>query len=105
MAPPPGEDAAPAVDDVTIHEVIRRLEAEYPAWREPVVTQLAGRHRKDPFLVLIGTLLSLRTRDETTAGAIERLRALADNPVDMARLPPEAVARAIYPVGFYNTKA
>ena len=93
------------VDNETIHEIVRRLEAEYPKWREPIVSQLAGRRRKDPFLVLIGTLLSLRTRDETTAGAIDRLWALADNPRDMAALAPEAVAKAIYPVGFYNNKA
>ena len=93
------------MDNETIHDVIRRLEQEYPKWREPIVSQLAGQHRKDPFLVLIGTLLSLRTRDETTAGAIERLWALADNPTDMAALDPDAIAKAIYPVGFYNNKS
>ena len=91
-------------DDETIHEVVRRLEAEYPKWREPIVSQLAAKGRKDPFLVLIGTILSLRTRDETTAGAIERLWALADNPADMVQLTPEAIVQAIYPVGFYNNK-
>lgn len=93
------------MDNDTIHEIVRRLELEYPKWREPIVSQLAGQGRKDPFLVLIGTILSLRTRDETTAGAIDRLWALADNPRDMVDLAPEAIAQAIYPVGFYNNKA
>ncbi len=94
-----------AVDDNGIAEVIRRLEAEYPKWREPIISQLAGQRRKDPFLVLIGTVLSLRTRDETTAGAIDRLWGLANNPNDMVELNAEAIAQAIYPVGFYNNKS
>ena len=94
-----------AVDDDTIHKVIQSLEAEYPKWREPIISQLAGQRRKDPFLVLIGTILSLRTRDETTAGAIDRLWALADNPTMMAELDPGVIAKAIYPVGFYNNKS
>jgi len=93
------------VDAETIHEVVRRLELEYHKWREPIVSQLAGRRRKDPFLVLIGTILSLRTRDETTAGAIKRLSALADTAAAMSALDPEVIAEAIYPVGFYNKKA
>lgn len=93
------------MDNDLLHEVVRRLEQEYPKWREPIVSQLAGQRRKDPFLVLIGTILSLRTRDETTAGAIERLWTLADNPTDMAALDPGTIAKAIYPVGFYNNKS
>ncbi|MFH1532001.1 MAG: endonuclease III [Pseudomonadota bacterium] len=93
------------MDNDTIREVVRRLESEVRKWREPIISQLAGQGGRDPFQVLIGTLLSLRTRDETTAGAIDRLWALADSPQAMALLTPEAIVQAIYPVGFYNNKA
>ncbi len=60
--------------------------------------------RRDPFRVLIACLLSLRTKDETTGPAAERLFALADTPGAMLRLAPSSIERAIFPVGFYRTK-
>ena len=61
--------------------------------------------RRDPFRVLIACLLSLRTKDETTGPAAARLFALADRPETMRRLPAKQIERAIFPVGFYRTKA
>lgn len=61
--------------------------------------------RRDPFRVLIACLLSLRTKDETTGPAAARLFALADTPDAMLRLTPRRIERAIFPVGFYRTKA
>ena len=61
--------------------------------------------RHDPFRVLIACLLSLRTKDETTTPASERLFALADTPAVMLRLSASRIERAIFPVGFYRTKA
>jgi endonuclease-3 len=55
--------------------------------------------------VLIACLLSLRTKDETTGPAAARLFALADTPRAMLRLTPRRIERAIFPVGFYRTKA
>jgi endonuclease III len=70
-------------------------------WRVPVV----GRYRRDPFATLVSCLLSLRTKDETTARASARLFRLARTPRSMLRVPRRAIERAIYPVGFYRTKA
>jgi len=61
--------------------------------------------RDDPFRVLIACLLSLRTKDETTGPASARLFARADTPQAMLRLTPGQIERAIFPVGFYRTKA
>ncbi len=61
--------------------------------------------RKDPFLTLISCLLSLRTKDEVTARASERLFALAKTPEEMLNLKKEEIEAAIYPVGFYKRKA
>jgi len=55
--------------------------------------------------VLIACLLSLRTQDSTTGPASARLFALADTPKAMLALSPRTIERAIYPVGFYRTKA
>ncbi len=70
----------------------------------PSVSEIARRDR-DPFRILISTLLSLRTRDDVTEAASERLFALADTPRALARLDVRKMERAIYPVGFYRTKA
>jgi endonuclease-3 len=60
---------------------------------------------RDPFKILIGCLLSLRTKDETTGPAAARLFALADTPAGILALPTATIERAIFPVGFYRTKA
>lgn len=91
--------------DRDIHEVISILEDETSKWTETALTAVAEQTRRDPFRILIGTVLSLRTKDETTAAACERLFALAEEPAAMAALPEESVDRAIYPVGFHATKA
>jgi endonuclease-3 len=60
---------------------------------------------KDPYLVLISCILSLRTNDKTTYPATLRMLKLADNPHDMKNIRVEDLAKAIYPVGFYENKA
>lgn len=84
--------------------MLRRLRAAAPGWNAPVVTFIALQTR-DPFRVLVSCLLSLRTKDETTGPASQRLFALADMPRKMLGLKEHDIERAIYPVGFYRTKA
>jgi len=60
---------------------------------------------RDPYQVLIACLLSLRTKDETTGPAARRLFALANTPAQMLTLTLAQIEQAIYPVGFYKTKA
>ena len=69
----------------------------------PVVTKMAV--RREPYLVLISCILSLRTKDKTTVDASKRLFKVADTCRKMARLPVGKIERLIYPVGFNRTKA
>ena len=92
------------MDDRQMAEIIRLLEQELVKQELPIVTKLAEEHR-DPFEILISTLLSLRTKDEVTAVATERLFLLASTPAEMLRLSEAEIQRAIYPVGFYRNKA
>lgn len=73
------------------------------AFRVPAVTVVAA--SRDPFAVLVSTILSLRTRDAATAAASARILALARTPAAMRRLSARAIEKAIYPVSFYRTKA
>ena len=84
--------------------MIARLRRAAPGWRRTALAEVAD-GRPDPFRVLVACLLSLRTKDETTGPASARLFALADTPEAMLRLAPRRIERAIFPVGFYRTKA
>jgi endonuclease-3 len=89
---------------VRIGDVIRRLEGTRSAWNPTALAVVAAQSR-DPFRVLIACILSLRTQDTTTGPAAARLFALGDTPAAMLRLTHRQIERAIYPVGFYRTKA
>jgi endonuclease-3 len=84
------------------------------AWREnlepadepePSVTLVAERYRRDPWAVLASTMVSLRTKDEVTLAVSKVLLDTAPTPAALLELPEEAVARLIYPAGFYRNKA
>ncbi len=87
-----------------IRKVLRIVEEEVGRWRQPAVTRVA-RSNRDAFRVLISTMLSLRTKDEVTSAASRRLFALAATPQEMLQLSERQIAKAIFPVGFYRTKA
>jgi endonuclease-3 len=70
----------------------------------PSVSRIA-RENRDPFRVLVSTVISLRTKDEVTDEASRRLFALADTPQALTSLNVRTIEKAIYPAGFYKTKA
>lgn len=84
--------------------VLRHLRAHYAECDAPVVTFIAVTTR-EPYHVLASCILSLRTQDGTTVKAAERLFAMAPTVQALAEADPAEVEKAIYPVGFYRTKA
>ena len=66
---------------------------------------LVAAQTQDPFRVLVGTILSARTKDACTAGACERLFARAKTPAELDALSEKEIAELIFPVGFFRTKA
>jgi endonuclease III len=83
--------------------VLDRLSAFYHAgdWRRPYL----GDHAENPFQVLIGTILSQRTRDEATDVASARLFARYPDAPSLARASPRSLEPLVRGVGFYRTKA
>ncbi|MDR3145783.1 MAG: endonuclease III [Treponema sp.] len=73
--------------------------------KDPSVSTVAERYTRDPWAVLVSTILSLRTKDEVTIEASARLLAKAPGPEELRRLREETVAKLAYPAGFYRTKA
>lgn len=60
---------------------------------------------KNPYIVLICCILSLRTNDKTTIGASKRMLELGKTPEEISKIDVETLSKAIYPVGFYQNKA
>jgi endonuclease-3 len=79
------------MDNKTIVEVLEILKKEYKKWKAPIVTEIA-KETRDPFRVLVSTVLSSRTKDAVTRRAAERL-------------PSREIEKLIYPVGFFRTKS
>lgn len=60
---------------------------------------------EDPYKTLISTILSARTRDETTLKVSKELFKVAPSLAKLKSLDIKALEKTIYPVGFYKTKA
>jgi endonuclease-3 len=72
--------------------------------RATALAELRSTEEGDPFRILVGTVLSHRTRDESTSKASERLFSVYDTPEKLANADPERVRELIRSVGFYNVK-
>jgi endonuclease-3 len=89
----------------SIDPVMRALAREIDGLDLPAVEKISEENQEDPFHVLIGTILSARTQDRTTAAASARLFSAARTLRTMAELPVKEIERLIYPVSFYRNKA
>ena len=92
------------MNTITLEKVLTRLEIESKNWISPIVTLISIR-TKDPFRILISTVLSLRTKDAVTAKASKTLFNIAKTPEEILKLNQKEIEELIYPVGFYKTKA
>lgn len=97
LLPPPAQTAP--IDTPTMVAALEQMANCYP------VHPMGELTRGQPYKVLVACVLSLRTKDEVSIPASERLFQLADTPETMVRLTPEQIEQAIFPVGFYRTKA
>ncbi|MBM9537237.1 exodeoxyribonuclease III [Desulfobulbus alkaliphilus] len=87
-----------------IEQIIDILEPEVRKYQVPVVDLIAVQTR-DPFKVLVATILSARTRDEVTAAASQRLFSRARTVEELALLTVHELEQLIFPVGFFRQKA
>ena len=87
-----------------IPAVNRILKREYHRRHAPVIDLIRAR-TEDPFRILVATILSARTKDETTSAACERLFKVVKHPDDFRRVSLARLKKLIFPVGFYHTKA
>ena len=67
--------------------------------------KIIARYGRNPFLILISCLLSLRTRDNVSYAASCRLFEVAKTPQQILNLSFKMIESLIYPVGFYRVRA
>lgn len=91
--------------DPRIERVLHTLAKKVEGLDLPAVEKISERQKRDPFHILIATLLSARTQDATTLAASTRLFAKAPTPQAVAKLTTPQIEKLIYPVGFYRNKA
>ncbi|MCL4361034.1 endonuclease III [Candidatus Dependentiae bacterium] len=63
------------------------------------------KYGKDPYLILISCLLSLRARDIVTWPIVQDLFKIAKTPQQMLKIPKKKLEELLYPIGFYKRKA
>jgi endonuclease III len=95
---------------IDIDALLERLSGAVKAYKLPMVTGMVeasqqNKRGRDPFRVLIATILSARTRDEQTEKAAKALFSRFDSPTRLAAAPLAEVEDLVRPVGFYRTKA
>lgn len=78
------------------------------AVKPPRMTALRELHdveEGDPFAILIGTILSARTKDENTTKVVKVLFSKYKNAKELAGAKLKDVEKIIHPIGFYHVKA
>ena len=77
------------------------------AVKPPRITALRDLHNAEtgPFSILIGTILSARTKDETTTKAVKALFLKYKNPEDLANAKIKDVEKIIRSIGFFHVKS
>jgi endonuclease III (EC 3.2.2.-) len=88
-----------------ILSMIRRMLEETTDRRRTALALLKKEEDEDPFKILIGTILSHRTRDENTTIAARNLFRKYPSAKDLAIANVDEVKKLIKSVGFYNVKA
>ena len=75
--------------------------------KPPRITALQDLHDAEtgPFSILIGTILSARTKDEATTKAVKALFLKYKNPKELAKAKIKDVEKIIKSIGFYHVKS
>jgi len=88
--------------------ILKKMEETLHREKPPRLTALRGLQMEehgDPFKILVGTILSARSRDENTTKVVNRLFAVYNTPEALAKADIREIKKIIHSIGFYNVKA
>lgn len=89
-------------------EILNGMTATMNAEKPPRMTALRELHNAEnrgPFSILIGTILSARTKDETTTKVVQELFSKYESPKSLANAKLKDIEKLIKSIGFYHVKA
>ena len=93
---------------LSMNDILKKMEEVLSRERPPRITALRGlqmEEQGDPFKILIGTILSARTRDENTTRIVNKLFSRFKTPEELASANINDIKKLIHSIGFYNVKA
>lgn len=76
--------------------------------KPPRITALRELHdveKGNPFMILIGTILSARTKDENTTKVVKKLFSKYKTPRQLANAKVQDIEKIIHSIGFFHVKA
>jgi endonuclease-3 len=91
-----------------VGSILKKMEETLYREKPPRLTALRGlqmEEQGDPFKILIGTILSARTRDENTTRVVNKLFSIYSTPEALAKADIRDIKKIIHSIGFYNVKA
>lgn len=90
-----------------MEKILRGMTDTMNSVKPPRITALQDLHdaETDPFSILIGTILSARTKDEATTKAVKALFSKYKNPKELAKAKIKDVEKIIKSIGFYHVKS
>ncbi len=83
--------------------MLEKIEKNLP--KNSPANTLKNSYRRNPYTILMVTLLSLRSRDERTAQVAKKLFFDIQTPEELLKIPKEEIENIIKPIGFQKTKA
>lgn len=86
-------------------EIIKVLKVATEGMQPPMSEVIAKEYDKDPYLILISCLLSLRNKDTSTLPISRKLFVVAKTPQQILNIPIQKLESIIYSIGFYKNKA
>lgn len=86
-------------------KVLKVLRQKTSKMEAPMAVLVNKKYGKDPYLILISCLLSLRARDIVTWPIVQDLFKIAKTPQQMLKIPKKKLEELLYPIGFYKRKA
>lgn len=90
---------------VRIEKIIHLLRKATAHMAPPAALSLIDEYGRDPYITLVGCILSLRTQDKVSLPAALRLFKKYKTPQQMVGARLSSIEKLIYPVGFYKNKA
>jgi endonuclease III len=86
-------------------KIIELLRKNTQKFGKTLLEKIIAEYGKKPYLILVGTILSLRAKDSTTINVCHELFKRAQTPEELKKIPLHELEKLIFKSGLYKNKA